>query len=154
MLTSCRRARPVDHLAYHFMGTAPCASQAAPELMRHIQQAVADWRGRWSGGTPPELRIGEHAGLFVLIDTRGLGNEPIQVLDADEARRLLTAERFEGDDHQLEMLEHRLAVHLDGWLQPLPIVDPSVLALLAATAPERQWAHDQTRAEKLDLLAS
>lgn len=145
---------PVDHLAYHFMGSAPCASQDAPELMRRIQQAVADWRARWSGGTPPELRIGEHAGLFVLIDTRGLaGNKPIQVLDADEARRLLTAERFQDNDRQLEMLERRLAVHLDGWLQPLPIVDPSVLALLAATAPETQWAHEQTRAEKLDLLA-
>jgi len=124
---------PVDKLAYHFMGTAPCASREAPELMREIQQAVASWRGRWSAAAPPELRVGEHAGIFVLVDTRGLPEtEPVELLDADAARRLLRAERFDASAAQLELIERNLAVHLDGWLQPLALADPAVLALLAA----------------------
>jgi len=67
------------------------------------------------------------------VDTRGLPEtEPVELLDADAARRLLRAERFDASAAQLELIERNLAVHLDGWLQPLALADPAVLALLAA----------------------
>lgn len=122
---------PVEELAYHFMGSGAHASHSAPELMLDIQQAVAAWRGRWASADPPELRIGEHAGLFVLIDTRGLERtERVQALDAYRARQLLTASPYEGSAEQIEAIERRLAVNMDGWLQPLAVVDSATLALL------------------------
>lgn len=122
---------PADKLAYHFEGDFASGSYAEPDLLRQVQDAVAAWRDAWSGTRPPELRVAEHEGAVILLDTRGLpGTEAMDVLDPGEALRLTASAPFRDSSWQRRLVERKLALHLDGWFVPLTVVDARTIAFL------------------------
>jgi hypothetical protein len=131
----------VEKVAYHFTGRYRSAGVEAPNLMRAIDEAVGAWRAAWTGRQPPELRIRKYAGVFCLVDTRGLpGCRPIESLSAHEARRLVVSEPYDDSQEQRSLIRRKLALHLDGYFVPLAVADQSIFmrlneAVAASTLP-------------------
>jgi ribosomal peptide maturation radical SAM protein 1 len=130
----------VEKVAYHFTGTYRCAANEAPDLMRAVHQAVKAWQAAWTGRQPPELRVRKYAGVFCLVDTRGLpGCRPVEFLSALEARRLIVSEPYDDSPEQRSLIQRNLALRLDGYLVPLAVADQSIFMRLneavAATRP-------------------
>jgi ribosomal peptide maturation radical SAM protein 1 len=122
---------PVARIAYHFEGDFESASYPSPDLLRQIQSSVESWRAVWSTDRVPQLRIGEHRGTFILIDTRGLPDtEPFDILEAEDANRLIESQLFDGGPHQRSLISRKLALLLDDRFVPLPVIDQRSLALL------------------------
>jgi ribosomal peptide maturation radical SAM protein 1 len=134
----------VEKVAYHFTGTYRCAAVETPDLMRAVNQAVAAWQAAWTGRQPPELRIRKYAGVFCLVDTRGLpGCRPVEYLGAREARRLVVSEPYDDSPEQRSLIRRHLALRLDGHFVPLAVADQSIFmrlneAVAASTRPERE----------------
>jgi ribosomal peptide maturation radical SAM protein 1 len=121
----------VEKVAYHFTGTYRCAANEAPDLMRAINQAVGAWQAAWTGRQPPELRIRKYAGVFCLVDTRGLpGSRPMETLSAHEALRLLESEPYDDSPEQRSLIRRNLALRLDGDFVPLAVADQSIFRRL------------------------
>jgi hypothetical protein len=117
----------VEKVAYHFTGTYRCAGQEAPELMRAVNKAVSAWQAAWTGRQPPELRVRKYAGVFCLVDTRGLpGCKPMESVSAQEARRLLVSEPYDDSLEHRSLVKRKLALRLDGYFVPLAVADESV----------------------------
>jgi len=133
----------VEKVAYHFTGTYRCAGIEAPNLMRAIDEAVGAWRAAWTGRQPPELRIRKYAGVFCLVDTRGLpGCRPIEFLGAREARRLVVSEPYDDSPEQRSLISRNLALRLDGYFVPLAVADQSIfMRLNEAAASTRGEQH-------------
>jgi ribosomal peptide maturation radical SAM protein 1 len=126
---------PAAKLAYHFEGDFVSGSYAEPDLLRAVQDGVAAWRQAWSGERLPELRVAEHEGAVILLDTRGLpGTEAMDVLDPDEALRLTASAPFRDSPGQRSLIERKLALRLDDWFVPLTVVDGRTIAFLEACA--------------------
>jgi len=132
----------VEKVAYHFTGTYRCAAHEAPALMRAVNQAVRAWQASWTGRQPPELRIRKYAGVFCLVDTRGLpGCRPVEFLGAREARRLVVSAPYDDSPEQRSLISRNLALRLDGYFVPLAVADQSIFmrlneAVAASTRPE------------------
>lgn len=125
---------PAAKVAYHFTGDFDCESYLAPELLREIQSLIETWRAAWTTDRPPELRIGEHRGAFILVDTRGLPNtEDFDLLDDEEARRLIASQPYDGGPQQRSLIGRKLALRLDERFVPLTVIDQRTLALLQET---------------------
>jgi len=125
----------VEKVAYHFTGTYRCAASEAPDLMRAFNLAVGAWQALWAGRQPPELRIRKYAGVFCLVDTRGLpGCRPIEYLSAPEARRLVVSEPYDDSLEQRSLIRRNLALHLDGCFVPLAVADQSIFMRLNEAA--------------------
>jgi ribosomal peptide maturation radical SAM protein 1 len=121
----------VEKVAYHFTGTFPCAAAEAPDLMRAIDNAVKAWQASWTGRQPPELRIRKYAGMFCLVDSRGLpGCPPFEYLDARKARRLVVSEPYDDSPEQRSLIQRKLALHLDDHFVPLAVADQSIFTRL------------------------
>jgi ribosomal peptide maturation radical SAM protein 1 len=133
----------VEKVAYHFTGTYRSAGVEAPNLMRAIDEAVGAWRAAWTGRQPPELRIRKYAGVFCLVDTRGLpGCRPFESLSAHEARRLVVSEPYDDSPEQRSFIRRNLALRLDGYFVPLAVADQSIfMRLNEAAASTRGEAH-------------
>lgn len=117
----------VEKVAYHFTGTYRCAANEAPDLMRAVNNAVKVWQAAWTGRQPPELRIRKYAGVFCLVDTRGLpGSRPFEFVSAHEALRLLVSEPYDDSPEQRSHIQRNLALHLDGHFVPLVVADQSI----------------------------
>src|SRR5262249_23188655 len=83
----------------------------------------------------PELRIRKYAGVFCLVDTRGLpGCRPVDVLDAREARRLVVSELYDDSPEQRSLIRRKLALRLDGHFVPLAVADQSIFTRLNEAA--------------------
>ena len=125
----------VEKVAYHFTGAFGCAAVEAPDLMRTVNQAVGAWQASWTGRQPPELRIRKYAGVFCLVDTRGLpGCLPVEVLGAREARRLIVSEPYDDSPEQRSLIRRNLALRLDGYFVPLAVADQSIFTRVNAAA--------------------
>lgn len=121
---------PAEKVAYHFEGDFDCESYPAPELLREVRSSVDAWRNAWAGGRPPELRIGEMNGAFLLVDTRGLpGTDGFDVLPVEDAAMLAATQPYDGGPEQRSLIERKLALHLDGRFVPLTVID------------QRTWPH-------------
>jgi ribosomal peptide maturation radical SAM protein 1 len=121
----------VEKVAYHFIGKFPCAATEAPDLMRAVNNAVTAWQASWTGRQPPELRIRKYAGMFCLVDTRGLpGCPPVEYLEARKARRLVVSEPYDDSSEQRSLIQRRLALRLDEYFVPLAIADESIFKRL------------------------
>ena len=146
----------VEKVAYHFNGTYNCAAVEAPDLMRSVNQAVKSWQASWTGRQPPELRIRKYAGVFCLVDTRGLlGSRPVEVVGAGEARRLIVSEPYDDSPEQRSLIRRNLALHLDGYFVPLAVADQTVFAgVLAAAAATLRDAEAHAAASALPLHAT
>jgi hypothetical protein len=133
----------VEKVAYHFTGTYRCAAVETPDLMRAVNQAVAAWQAAWTGRQPPELRIRKYAGVFCLVDTRGLpGCRPFESLSAHEARRLVVSEPYDDSPEQRSLIRRNLALRLDGYFVPLAVADQSIfMRLTEAAASTRGEQH-------------
>ena len=117
----------VEKVAYHFTGAYRSAADEAPDLMRAVNQAVGAWQASWTGRQPPELRIRKYAGVFCLVDTRGLlGCRPVEVLGAREARRLIVSEPYDDSPEQRSLIRRNLALNLDGYFVPLAVADQAI----------------------------
>lgn len=131
---------PAAKLAYHFEGDFQSEAYHCPALLREIQTTVHAWRSAWSVERTPELRIAEHSGSFILLDTRGVpGTEAFDVIDEAAAASFLASRPYTGTPSQRSLVERRLALHLDDWFVPLAIVDwrtRAVLEEIAAAAFE------------------
>ena len=130
----------VEKVAYHFTGTYRSAANEAPDLMRAVNQSVRMWQAAWAGRQPPELRVRKYAGVFCLVDTRGLpGSRPIENLSAHEALRLLVSEPYDDSPEQRSLISRNLALRLDGHFVPLAVADQPVFTrvneAVAATRP-------------------
>ena len=137
----------VEKVAYHFTGTYRCAADETPDLMRAVNQAVGAWQAAWTGRQPPELRIRKYAGVFCLMDTRGLpGCRPIEALSAREARRLVVSEPYDDSPEQRLLIRRNLAIRLDGYFVPLAVADQSIFMRVneaaASARPERERTVD------------
>lgn len=138
----------IEKVAYHFTGMYACAAVEAPDLMREVNQAVGMWQAMWTGRQPPELRIRKYAGVFYLVDTRGLpGCRPVEVLGAREARRLIMSEPYDDSTEQRALIRRNLALHLDGYFVPLAVADQAIFigvneaaASTLRGAEEHVWA--------------
>jgi ribosomal peptide maturation radical SAM protein 1 len=125
----------VEKVAYHFTGTFPCAAAEAPDLMRAINNAVNEWQASWTGRQPPELRIRKYAGVFCLLDTRGLpGCPPVEYLDPRKAKRLVMSELYDDSPEQKALIQRKLALHLDDYFVPLAVADQSIFTRLNQVA--------------------
>jgi len=125
----------VEKVAYHFTGTYRCAANEAPELMRALNQSVKMWQAAWAGRQPPELRVRKYAGVFCLVDTRGLpGSRPMESVSAQEARRLLVSEPYDDSPEQRSLIQRKLALHLDGYFVPLVVADESIFRRVTEAA--------------------
>lgn len=125
---------PAAKVAYHFEGDFDSESYRAPELLREIQTLIESWRTAWASDRPPELRIGEYRGAFILVDTRGLPNtESFELLDDEDARRLIVSQPYDGGSRQQSLIERKLAIRLDNSFVPLSVIDQRTLALLQRT---------------------
>jgi len=125
----------VEKVAYHFTGTYRCAANEAPELMRALNQSVKMWQAAWAGRQPPELRVRKYAGVFCLVDTRGLpGSRPMESVSAQEARRLLVSEPYDDSPEQRSFIQRKLALHLDGHFVPLVVADESIFRRVTEAA--------------------
>jgi ribosomal peptide maturation radical SAM protein 1 len=125
----------VEKVAYHFTGTYRCAGQEAPDLMRAVNKAVRAWQASWTGRQPPELRIRKYAGVFCLVDTRGLPrSRPMESVSAQEARRLLVSEPYDDSAEQRALISRKLALHLDGYFVPLAVADESIFTRVTEAA--------------------
>src|SRR5262249_59457339 len=119
----------------HFTGRSRGAAVEAPDLMGAVNQAVRAWQASWTGRQPPELRIRKYAGVFCLVDTRGLpGCRPFESLSAHEARRLVVSEPYDDSPEQRSFIRRNLALRLDGHFVPLAVADHSIFMLLNVTA--------------------
>ena len=130
----------VEKVAYHFTGTHRGAAHEAPDLMRALNQEVRAWQASWTGRHPPELRIRKYAGVFCLVDTRGLpGCRPVEALSAREALRLVVSEPYDDSPEQRSLIRRNLALRLDGHFVPLAVADQSIFMRLneavASTRP-------------------
>ena len=134
----------VEKVAYHFTGTYRCAAVEAPDLMRAVNQAVRAWQASWTGRQPPELRIRKYAGVFCLVDTRGLpGCRPVEFLDAREARRLVVSEPYDDSPEQRSLIRRNLALRLDRYFVPLAVADQSIFMPLNEAAASTRPGGEQ-----------
>lgn len=125
------RGAPAAKVAYHFAGDFQSGSYREPELLREIQTMTERWRGAWMSDRPPELRMGEYNGSFILVDTRGLPEtESFELLDDEEAKGLIAAQPYSGGPQQRSLIDRKLALRIDDWFVPLAVIDQRTLALL------------------------
>jgi ribosomal peptide maturation radical SAM protein 1 len=143
---------PVSKIAYHFKADFDCESYRARELLREVQGGVDLWRASWTSGRPPELRIGEHKGTFILVDTRELPDtESFELLDPEQISQLIAAQPYDGGPNQRGLIARKLALRLDAWFVPLAVIDQRTLKLvqealateLAPAAPQELHASSQ-----------
>jgi ribosomal peptide maturation radical SAM protein 1 len=139
---------PVAKVAYHFTGDYRSGGLESPRLMRKVDLAIERWQQAWAGGVGPELSIHEYAGIFALVDSRGLPDtQAMRPVSALEAHRLLVSEPFIGSRDQQEMIARKVAVHVDGYLVPLAAATDTVFerveeaAACAYTAGEAEHAY-------------
>ena len=124
-------------VAYHFVGDFESGGYDRIETIHALRREVARWRQEWygEGAVPPELRVGVYDGEYALIDTRGLpGTEQVELLDRDAAFSLLTGRPYLGTDPELQALERKIAVVMDGWFLPLAVAEPGMLLEIEAEA--------------------
>ena len=134
----------VEKVAYHFTGAYPCAAVDRPDLMRAVNQAVEAWRTAWTGRQPPELRLRKYAGVFCLVDTRGLpGGRPVEYLGAREARRLVVSEPYDDSPEQRVLIRRNLALRLDGYFIPLAVADQSIFVRVNEAAASTRPGSEQ-----------
>lgn len=111
-------------LAYHFVAKYESAADHNLEIIRDLGREVSAWRSSWARAYTkrPELKIEQHRGSYVLLDTRGIpGTDRIRALDDDKAAFLLTHRRYGRSKEEDTALDQKLAVISDGWFIPLPV---------------------------------
>ncbi|MBT3224162.1 MAG: RiPP maturation radical SAM protein 1, partial [Proteobacteria bacterium] len=118
----------LDRLAYHFEASYPSGSEEAPEVMVRLLDKVWRWRRAWEQHAPAlELRrIG--VGSFVLMDTRGLGQNPCFYLNQSQAEAVLVGGPLGQAKASKWAIRNRFAVELDGWCVPLATSTYELLA--------------------------
>ena len=127
----------LDKVAYHFVADFESGGYDQIETIHALRREVARWREEWygEGAVPPELRVGLYEGEYALIDTRGLPGTPqVELLDRDTAALLLTGRQYLGTETELQALERKAAVVMDGWFLPLAVAEPGMLIELETEA--------------------
>jgi ribosomal peptide maturation radical SAM protein 1 len=82
-------AEALANLAYYFADQnymAPYAMNAA-RWVGKLRDKVERWKAMWADGTPPELRLTEHAGTAYVYDSRS--GVPVEYPLSEDARRVL-----------------------------------------------------------------
>lgn len=124
----------VDRVAYHFMADYACGSHDQVDVIHQLCREVDRWHAAWeqaSGEPLEDLRIAQHHGSYVLVDTRKVSKtRKARVLQEAEASALVTSRPYSGSELEAWALQEKVAIVMDGWFVPLPVADPKLLLAL------------------------
>ena len=127
-------------IAYHFEGDYPCATHQHLDFVAEVRKQTKLWIQQWSRSYKerPELKICQHNGRYVLVDTRGVsGQEIFRYIEDDEAVRLMHAKPYADTPQEHDAVKSGLAVVVDNWFVPLAVAQQDVYRTLTEPSTAR-----------------
>jgi ribosomal peptide maturation radical SAM protein 1 len=144
-----------SRIAYHFVGDYDSGTRANIEFVRALSVEVRSWHRRANSRGPdrPELKICRRDDALMLVDTRRLREtEPLQQINEEEARLLLSAHPYRRSQAENDAVGRKLAVVLDNWFIPLPVARQELFTEFSKEAQTiREHSIDDNRAQIVGL---
>ncbi len=115
----------MDALAYRFIGDYPCGAHEHPEVIREITAGIELWQKSWKKST---VVMAAFADYFAIYDSRNCtGKEINHILDASQAKAIMTYSPYNDTEYQKWAVEEKLGVIADSWYVPLVTASPQLL---------------------------
>jgi ribosomal peptide maturation radical SAM protein 1 len=116
----------INKLAFEFVGDYPCGAYEQQGLIRDIVHELSFWRKTWKNA---KLVMIPFADYYIIYDSREVpGKVKNHILEAVQAKEIMTYGCYNGSENQKWALEKKLGVVVDSWYVPLVTASPGLLS--------------------------